>query len=216
MKTHTQWLFIMIKIITRHFLKIVEKQQDSTYWPFSFFSFAFLSLKPCKLLNRGNLWLCFLLAATLIHFLSRLPASSSCWSNRPCLCVCSSSLYILTAHEVNDHSIQIISLNFFFFLISETERSLPQLVFPSLQDSHQDPGFLSAAAPPTENENWKEGLNPEVKFSFQISFLWVFNHVSTAQRAPWIISVLNICLLLECFCLIASGNAVLFILCRLS
>lgn len=163
---HTHNDFLSWSKLLQDTLKIVEKQQDSTYWPFSFFSFAFLSLKPCKLLNRGNLWLCFLLAATLIHFLSRLPASSSCWSNRPCLCVCSSSLYILTAHEVNDHSIQIISLNFFFFLISETERSLPQLVFPSLQDSHQDPGFLSAAAPPTENENWKEGLNPEVKFSF--------------------------------------------------
>ena len=44
--------------------------------------------------------------------------------------------------------------------------NLAKLVFPSLQDSHQDPGFLLAAAPPTEKENWKEGLNPEVKFSF--------------------------------------------------
>lgn len=112
---HTHNDFLSWSKLLQDTLKIVEKQQDSTYWPFSFFSFAFLSLKPCKLLNRGNLWLCFLLAATLIHFLSRLPASSSCWSNRPCLCVCSSSLYILTAHEVNDHSIQIISLNFFFF-----------------------------------------------------------------------------------------------------
>jgi hypothetical protein len=62
-------------------------------------------------------------------------------------------LYILTAHEVNDYSIQTISLNFFFFLIPKTGMNLPELVFPSLQDSHQDPGFLLAAAPPTEKEN---------------------------------------------------------------
>ena len=128
MNTHPQWLFVMINIITRHSLKIVEKQQDCTYWPFSFFPFAFLSLKPCEPLNLDNLWLCWLLAPTLIHFLSRLPASSSSWSSRPCLCECHSNLYILTAHEVIDYSSQIISLN--YFLIPETGMASLSSSFP--------------------------------------------------------------------------------------
>ena len=218
MNTHPQWLFVMINIIIRHSLKIVEKQQDCTYWPFSFFPFAFLSLKPCEPLNLDNLWLCWLLAPTLIHFLSRLPASSSSWSSRPCLCVCHSNLYILTAHEVIDYSSQIISLN--FFLIPETGMSLPELVFPSLQDSHQDPGFLSAAAPPTENENGKEGLNPEVKFFFFFKSLFseflscIHSAMSSLNNFPF--EHMSIPRMFLPNCGFPSGNAVLFILCRLS
>ena len=120
----------------------------------------------------------------------------------PCLCVCSSNLYILTAHEVNDYSIQIISLNFFFFKSQRLEWASPARL-----------SLLSGLPPGPRipfgscTTNWKGKLKRGIKSSGKVFFLNLFSlsfyHASTAQWALWIISVLNICLLLECFCLIA-------------
>ena len=122
---------------------------------------------------------------------------------RPCLCVCSSNLYILTAHEVNDYSIQIMSLNFFFFLNSRDWNEPPQagLSLPSGLPPGPRIPFGSCAT------NWKGKLKRGIKSWGKVFFLNLFSlsfyHASTAQWAPWIISVLNICLLLERFYLIA-------------